>query len=162
MVVVVCVLSVSFRKILFVFSPQSLNIKDWNVQCKLNAMLLYLEKEMVNFGLETLLSSYGVICSPWVMMVVASSPESSEEQIPVTGCLSTWQFNLYNKSDGDQSEIQRTRLPKTMQPNWVAFLSISRNWRRGLIWHPPVLDCVVVYIAFCSLHTQPATWLHCT
>ena len=41
-VVVVCVcewVSVSFREILFAFSPQSLNIKDWNVQCKLNAML---------------------------------------------------------------------------------------------------------------------------
>ena len=34
----VCV-SVSFCKILFTFSLQLLNIKDWNVQCKLNAML---------------------------------------------------------------------------------------------------------------------------
>ena len=45
-VVIVCVcervsewVSVSFREILFTFSPQSLNIKDWNVQCKLIAML---------------------------------------------------------------------------------------------------------------------------
>ena len=39
-VVVVCVCEwVSFREILFAFSPWSLNIKGWNVQCKLNAML---------------------------------------------------------------------------------------------------------------------------
>ena len=52
-VVVVCVcVCVSFDKILFAFSLPSLN-----------AML-----SLVNFGLETLLSSYGVICSPSLLV----------------------------------------------------------------------------------------------
>ena len=33
-------------------------------------------------------------------------------KLPTADYFSTWQFDLYNKSDGNQSEIQRTRLPK--------------------------------------------------
>ena len=38
--------------------------------------------------------------------------QSRVQQRTQTGCLSTRQFNLYNKSDGNTSEIQRLRLPK--------------------------------------------------
>ena len=30
------------------------------------------------------------------------------------------------------------------------------------IWHPSVLDCVVVYIVFPGTVTQTAAWLHCS
>ena len=82
-VVVVCVcvcvcVCVSFREILFAFSPQSLNIKDWNVQCKLNAMLswnrigeFWIKDSIVELWRDLL-----------TLMAVASSSESSEEQIP--------------------------------------------------------------------------------
>ena len=101
----VCV-SVSFREILFAFSPHSLNIKDWNVQCKLNAMLSW--NRIGEFWIRDF------IVELWhdllTLTAVASSPAKNKSL--TTGCLSTWQFNLYNKSDSNQSEIQRTRLPK--------------------------------------------------
>ena len=75
--------------------------------CNASLTQCYLEIELVNFGLETSLSSYGVICSPWRLLPAVQSPAKNKSL--TTGCLSTWQFNLYSKSDDDQSE---TRLPK--------------------------------------------------
>ena len=43
---------------------------------------------------------------------VASNKQSSEDKLPTADYFSTRQFNLYKKSDGDLSEIQRIRLPK--------------------------------------------------
>ena len=43
-----------------------------------------------------------------ISMTVASNTELSEDQAAHSRLL----FNLYNRSDGDLSEIQRTRLPK--------------------------------------------------
>ena len=78
--------------------------------CNASLTQCYLEIELMNFGLETLLLSYGMICSPWQLLPAVQSPAKNKSL--TTGWLSTWQFNLYNKSDGNQSEIQRTRLPK--------------------------------------------------
>ena len=36
---------------------------------------------------------------------VASDWESNEEQVATVDSLFKWQFNLYNKSDGDQSAL---------------------------------------------------------
>ena len=83
--------------------------------CNASLTQYYLEMKLVNFGLVALLSSYGMICSPRQLLPAIQSP--AKNKIPTTGCLSTWQFNLYNKSDGDQSEIQRTRLPKLCSLN---------------------------------------------
>ena len=49
-------------------------------------------------------------CSPRLLLPAIQKPGKNKSL--TTGCLSTSQFNLYNKSDGDQSEIQRMRLPK--------------------------------------------------
>ena len=98
----------------------------------------YFEMKSVNFGLVALLSSYGMICSPRRLLPAIQSPAKNKSL--TAGCLSTWQFNLYNKSDGDLSEIQRMRLAKLHSLSF-AYLSITQttcNWRRSLIWHPPL------------------------
>ena len=104
------------------------------MQCKLKAVVSWNE-----IG-EIWISSFIVELRHYLLTstAVASNPESSEEQILTTGCLSTWQFNLYNKSYGDLSEIQRMRLPKLHSLSF-AYLSIPQtacNWRHNLIWHP--------------------------
>ena len=68
--------------------------------------------KLVNFGLVALLSSYmyGMIYSPQRLLPAIQSSERNKSL--TAGCLSTGQFNLYNKSDGNPSEIWRTRLPK--------------------------------------------------
>ena len=113
--------------------------------CNASLMQCYLEIELVNFGLETLLS---MICSPWRLFPAVQSP--AKDKSLITGCLSTWQFNLYNNPDGDQSEIQRTRLPKLHSLSCLPQHTTDcvHSWRQGLIWHPPMSDCVVVYIVF--------------
>ena len=106
--------------------------------CNASLTQYYLEMRLVDFGLVALLSIHGMICSPRWLLPAIQSPAKNKSLTP--GCLSTWQFNLYNKSDGDQSEIRRTRLPKLHSLSF-AYLSITRtmcNWRRSLIWHPPV------------------------
>ena len=106
--------------------------------CNASLSQYYLEIKLMDFWLVALLSSYGMICSPRQRLPAIQSPVKNK--FPTTGCLSTWQFNLYNKSDGDLSEIRRTRLPKLHSLSF-AYLSITRtacNWRRGLIWHPPM------------------------
>ena len=105
--------------------------------CNASLTQYYLEMKLVNFGLVALLLSYGMIYSPRRLLPAIQS--SAKNKSLTASCLSTWQFNLYNKSDGDQSETRRTRLPKLHSLSF-AYLSISRtacNWRRGLIWHPP-------------------------
>ena len=107
--------------------------------CNASLTQYYLEIKLVNFGSVALLSSYGVICSPRRLLPAIQSPAKNKSL--TTGCLSTWQFNLYNNSDGHPSEIWRTRLPKLHSLSF-AYLSITRtmcdNWRHGLIWHPPM------------------------
>ena len=78
--------------------------------CNASLIQHYLEMKLVDFGLVALLWSYGVICSPRWLLPAIQSPAKNKS--PTTGCLSTWQFNLYNESDFDSSEIQRMRLPK--------------------------------------------------
>ena len=78
--------------------------------CNASLTQYHLEIKLVNFGLVALLSSYGMICSPWRMLPAVQTPAKNKSL--TAGCLSTWQFNLYNNSNGDSSEIQRTRLPK--------------------------------------------------
>ena len=46
--------------------------------CNASLTRCYLEIELVNFGLETLLSSYGVICSPWRLFFAIRSPSTSK------------------------------------------------------------------------------------
>ena len=155
--VVVCVCVCVFHSTRY--SPPSLKIKDWNVQCKLSAML-----SLVNFGLETLLSSYGVICSPWQLLPAVQSPAKNKSF--TTGCLSTWQFNLYNKSYGDQSEIQRTRLPKlhslSCLPQHITDHVQLKAWP-NFGTHPCYLVLWLQNIFWCcSLCTQTAAWLHCS
>ena len=147
------------------------------MQCKLNVVFTLCVLKWnwwINFGSVALLLSYGVICSTRWLLPAIQNPAKNKS--PTTGCLSTWQFNLYNKSDGDRSEIQRTRLPKLHSLSF-AYLSISRtacNWRRGLIWHPPPADyiafpvtvlCVHMQLPGCTVtNTQPACnfkLLHC-
>ena len=106
--------------------------------CNASLTQYYLEMKLVNFGLVALLLSYGVICSSRRLLPAIQSP--AKNKFFTAGCLSTWQFNLYNKSDGDLSEIQRTRLPKLHSLSF-AYLSIPRtacNWRHDLIWCPPL------------------------
>ena len=96
-----------------------------------------LEVKLVDFGLVALLSSYGVICSPRQLLPAIQS--LVKNKFSTTGCLSTRQFNLY-KSDGNSSEIQRTRLSiKATQPKFrLPQHTTACNWRRSLIWHPPL------------------------
>ena len=93
--------------------------------------------KLVDCGLVALLWSYGVIWSPRWLLPAIQSPAKNKSH--TTGCLSTRQFNLYNKSDGDSNEIQRTRLPKlhSLSFAYLSILLTTCNWRRGLIWHPP-------------------------
>ena len=96
---------------------------------------------------------YSMICSPWQLLPRIQSPVKN--QSPITGCLSTWQFNLYNKSDSDLSEIQRMRVPKLHSLSFV-YISIPRtmcNWRQhGLIWHPSIPDFQVLFFAYTNSH----------
>ena len=84
---------------------------------------------------------------------------------------STWQFNLYNKSYSDLSEIQRTILSKLHslassyagKHEWL-WICI---WRCGLSWHLPNLYmCLLPSVVFrfaallLSLCTQTGPWLH--
>ena len=119
----------------------------------------YLEMKLVDFGLVSLLLSYGMICSPQRLLPAIQSPVKNKSL--TSGCLSTWQFNLYNKSNDDLSEILRTGLPKLHCLSF-SYLNITRtmcNWRRGLIWHHP---CRLHSIScYCSLFTQISAWLHC-
>ena len=126
--------------------------------CNASLTQCYLEIELVNFGLEALLLSYGVICSPWRLLPAVQSPAKNKSV--TTGCLSTWQFNLYNKSDGDQSEIQENETAKATQP--TSAYHGPREGAARLIWHPPMPDCVVVYIAFPDTVLYVAAWLHCS
>ena len=71
--------------------------------CNASLMQYYLKIELVNFWLGALLSSYGIICLPRLLLPAIQS--LAKNKSPTTGCLSTWQFNLYNKSDGDLNEI---------------------------------------------------------
>ena len=64
--------------------------------CNASLIQHYLEMKLVDFGLVALLWSYGVICSPRWQLPAIQSPVKNK--FPTTGCLSTWQFNLYNKS----------------------------------------------------------------
>ena len=89
--------------------------------CNASLTQYYLEMKLVNFGLIALLSSYGMICSPRRLLPAIQSPAKNKSL--TAGCLSTWQFNLYNKSDGDLSETRRTRLPKLHSLSF-AYLSI--------------------------------------
>ena len=68
---------VSFREILFAFSPQSPNIKDWNVQCKIKAMLYW--NRIGEFWIRDFIVE---LWRDLLTLTVASSPESSKEQIP--------------------------------------------------------------------------------
>ena len=78
--------------------------------CNASLTQYYLEIKLVNFESVALLSSYGMICSPRRLLPAIQSPVKNKSL--TAGCLSTWQFNLYNNSDGDPSEIRRMRLPK--------------------------------------------------
>ena len=80
----------------------------WTLRTEMCLTQCYLEIEF--WIRDFLLSSYGVICSPWRLLPAVQSPAKNKSL--TTGCLSTWQFNLYNKSGGTRSEIQRMRLPK--------------------------------------------------
>ena len=105
--------------------------------CNASLTQYYLEMKSVNFGLVALLSSYGIIFSPRRLLPAIQS--LAKNKFLTAGCLSRWQFNLYNNSDGDLSESQRTTLPKLHSLSF-AYLSITwtaYNWRRGLIWHAP-------------------------
>ena len=105
--------------------------------CNASLTQYYLEMKLVNFGLVALLLSYGMIYSPWRQLPAIQSSAKSKSH--TAGCLSTGQFNLYNESDDNPSEIRRTRLPKLHSLSF-SYLSITQtacNWRCGLIWHPP-------------------------
>ena len=109
--------------------------------------------KLVDFELVGLLSSYGAVCSPRQQLPAIQSP--AKNKFPTTGCLSTWQFNLYNKSDGDQSELQRTRLPKLHRPI-TDFVQLKAR--------PNLAPTPADYIAFPStVHKQlhVAALLHC-
>ena len=115
----------------FLHERWKLRHETWNA----SLTQYYLETKLVDFGL---LLSYGMISSAWQLLPAIQSPAKNKSL--TAGCLSTWQFNLYNKSDSDLSEIWRARLPKLHSLSF-AYLTISRmacNWRRGLIWHPPL------------------------
>ena len=77
-----------------------------NETCNTSLMQYYFKIELVNFWLGALLSSYGMICLPRLLLPAIQSPEKNKS--PTTGCLSTWQFNLYNKSDGDLFFLPQT------------------------------------------------------
>ena len=116
-VVIMCVcewVSESFREIAVRVSPRSLKIKNWNMQCKV--MQYYVEIELVNFGLEALMLSYGMIYSPWKLLLAIQSP--AKKKSLTTGCLLTWQFNLYRKSDSDQSNPENENA-KATQPKLI-------------------------------------------
>ena len=73
--------------------------------CNASLTQYCLEMKLVNFGLVhvALLSNYGMIYSPrWLLPAIQSSAKNKSL---TAGCLSTGQFNLYNKSDGSPSEI---------------------------------------------------------
>ena len=55
------------------------------------------EKYWTDFWFKALLSTYGVL------LPAIQSPEKNRSL--TAGCLSTWQFNVYKKSDADLSEI---------------------------------------------------------
>ena len=104
-VVVACVcewVSVSFREVLFAFSPWSLNIKGWNVHCKLNAMLSW--NRIGEFWIKDF------IVELWrdllTLTTVFHYPESVE--LRRTDWFPTWQYYLYHKTDDDFGETSRT------------------------------------------------------
>ena len=131
--VCVCV-SVSFREI----------IKDWNVQCKLIAMLSW--NTIGEFWIKDF------IVELWrdllTLTAVASSPESSEEQIPHNRLLinMTVQSVQQIRRRTEWSPENETAKAHSTQPSCLPhhYHGPRTNWRRGLIWHPAVLDCVVV------------------
>ena len=104
----VCVLvSESFReKAVCIFSAITEIIRTEKF---MQAYCLGIDLWCMYFRLEALLSNYGMICSP-SSTAVASELESNKERSHTIGpgFLSAWQFNLYNKSNGDLREIQYT------------------------------------------------------
>ena len=78
--------------------------------CNVSLTQCCLEIELVNFGSETLLSSYGVICSPWRLFFTIRSPSTSK--LPRTDCFPTWQYYLHHKRDDDSGETSRTSVSK--------------------------------------------------
>ena len=103
-VVIVCVCDS-----VVLFSPQLLQSKYWNLQYIHNAYFLYVFNWLY-FKTKASFFSYGMICSPRHLLPAIQSPARNKS--PTTGCLSTWQVNLHNKSGGDLSEIKKTRPPK--------------------------------------------------
>ena len=86
------------------FSMRQLNSKCWKV--------IY---NLLNFNLpdalfKALSVSYSMICSPQQPFPAIQSQAKTNS--PIADCLLTWLFHLYNKSGGDLSETQRTRMLK--------------------------------------------------
>ena len=75
MVVTVCGLVSHSVRQLFT-SPWLLKIKAWNMQCKLNTVLVW--NEIGGFRLAALLSSYGMICSPRRLLPAIQSPAENK------------------------------------------------------------------------------------
>ena len=139
------VINESSHKLIHTFNVSVLNFlcHHWKLRtetCNASLTQHYLEVKLVDFGLVALLSSYGVICSPQQLLPAIQG--LVKNKFSTTGCLSTRQFDLYKKSDGNSSEIQRTRLTiKATQPICKFRLpqhTTACNRRHSLIWHPPL------------------------
>ena len=78
--------------------------KHWNLQYIITHSLI---GSVLN---QALFFSYGVICSSWWLL--SASGVQHRTNLPQQTAYQHALFNLYNKSDGNQSKIQRIRLPK--------------------------------------------------
>ena len=79
--------------------------------------------------------------------LLPASQSPAKNNPPTTGFLSAWQFNLYNKSDGNLSEFQRVILSYYCQTyNYIHSLFLSIPWAIGHLCTNARL--CYIYIAF--------------
>ena len=148
--------SESFRGIAVCISLQSLKIKAWNAQCKLNAVL-----SCNDFG-EFWISSF--IVELWrdllTSTAVASNPESSEEQIPHNRLLinmtvqSVQQISRWPEWN-PENETAKAKQPRLCLHGPRAQLKARSNLAPMHLCRLHSISC------YCSLCTQTAAWLHC-
>ena len=95
-----------------------INTWMWQLSTEQRTSANWLEMIWMRFGCKTYMHSMSTTSSKNCSTVNGSeNTKSSENQAAHSRLLSTWQFNLYTKSDSSPSEIQRVRLSR-LQSLW--------------------------------------------
>ena len=125
--VCVCV-CVSFCEIHVVVRIFLHDRKGWNVQCKLNAILFW--NIIGEFWIR------GFIVELWCDLLTIQSPAKNNRHLTVQSI----QQIRWQPGWNPENETAKATQPKFCLPQHT---QTTCNWSHGLIWHPPLPDCVV-------------------